>query len=254
VTTGQGEIPYVTLSSAMSIDGYLDSASPPRLALSNAADLDRVDELRAAHDAILVGAGTVRKDDPRLLVRSEALREVRESSGRPRLPCKVTVTATGDLDPRSEFFTAGEARRLVYCPSRTRASLQGSLGALATVVGLGERVTVGLLLRDLGERGVHSVMVEGGSTVHTQFLASGLVDELQLVVAPFFVGDARAPRLVLDGRFPWTAEHRALLLDVRPIGDVVLLRYGLSERCARGPAASFAAARLAAEHPSGDDA
>ena len=56
---------------------------------------------------------------------------------------------------------------------------------------------------DLGARGVQRLMVEGGGKVHTQFLTDNLADELQLVVAPFFVGDSRAPRFVSDGRFPW---------------------------------------------------
>ena len=71
-------------------------------------------------------------------------------------------------------------------------------------------------------------MVEGGGTLHTQFLTAGLADELHLVVAPFFVGDARARRFVGDGRFPWHPDRRATLADVRQIGDVVLLRYALS--------------------------
>ena len=73
-------------------------------------------------------------------------------------------------------------------------------------------------------------MVEGGGVVHTQFLSDDLVDELQLVIAPVFVGDSRARRFVDDGRFPWTADRRATLADVRQIGDVVLLRYALSSR------------------------
>ena len=116
-----------------------------------------------------------------------------------------------------------------------RTALAERLGSLATVVGLGERVDIGAVLADLGARGARTVMVEGGRAVLTQLLASGLADELQLVVAPLFVGDGRAPRLVHDAVFPWTADHRARLLDVRPIGDVALLRYGLSERC-RGDA------------------
>ena len=59
-------------------------------------------------------------------------------------------------------------------------------------------------------------MVEGGGVVHTQFLADDLVDELQLVVAPFFVGDSSAPRFVSDGRFPWNAGRRATLAEVAP--------------------------------------
>jgi 5-amino-6-(5-phosphoribosylamino)uracil reductase len=68
-------------------------------------------------------------------------------------------------------------------------------------------------------------MVEGGQVVHTQFLISGLMDELQLVVAPFFVGDSRAPRFVGDGRFPWTTDNRLRLESTQQIGEVVLLRY-----------------------------
>jgi 5-amino-6-(5-phosphoribosylamino)uracil reductase len=79
-------------------------------------------------------------------------------------------------------------------------------------------------------RGIDRLMVEGGGTVLTQFLTAGLADELQLVVAPLFVGDSRAPRLVGDGCFPWHAERRAHLAQVRQIGDVALLRYALSER------------------------
>ncbi len=73
-------------------------------------------------------------------------------------------------------------------------------------------------------------MVEGGGSVHTQFLTADLVDELHLVVAPFFVGDPRGRRFVGDGSFPWNPDRRATLADVRRIGDVVLMRYALSER------------------------
>jgi 5-amino-6-(5-phosphoribosylamino)uracil reductase len=89
---------------------------------------------------------------------------------------------------------------------------------------------VAAVAEDLSARGVDRLMVEGGGTVLTQFLTRGLVDELQLVVAPLFVGDSRAPRIVGDGAFPWNADRRATLADVRQIGDVVLLRYALSER------------------------
>jgi 5-amino-6-(5-phosphoribosylamino)uracil reductase len=73
--------PYVLLSCGMSIDGYVDSPSDERLLLSNDADFDRVDEVRAGCDAILVGAGTVRVDNPRLLIRDEARRAERIARG-----------------------------------------------------------------------------------------------------------------------------------------------------------------------------
>lgn len=225
------ERPYVTLSCAMSIDGYLDGAEAGRLAMSNAVDLDRVDAIRAENDAIMVGASTVRRDDPRLLVKSAQRRLQRESAGLPGSPTKVTVTSTGDLPVDAEFFTTGDVRRIVYCPQPRARRLQTRIGSRADVVGLGDRVTMSRVLEDLaGERGVRRLMVEGGGTLLTQFLADDLVDELHLVIAPFFVGEARAPRVVGPARFPWTAARRAALADTRQIGDVVLLRYALSSR------------------------
>ena len=94
----------------------------------------------------------------------------------------------------------------------------------------GQPLEMRRISEDLAARGVRRLMVEGGGKVHTQFLTDDLADELQLVVAPFFVGDSRAPRFVRDGRFPWTADRRATLAEVRQLGDVVLLRYALSPR------------------------
>ncbi|KAA1424034.1 RibD family protein [Nocardioides antri] len=225
------ERPYTLLSCSMSLDGYLGGATDRRLLLSNDADFDRVDEVRAGSDAILVGAATVRKDNPRLLVREAHRRRERAAAGLPDSPAKVTVTARGDLDPRCNFFTAGDGEKLVYCDTDVVRATRARLGPLATVVDAGRpdrrMRRVG---EDLHDRGVRRLMVEGGGTVHTQFLTDGLADELQLVVAPFFVGDSRARRFVDDGRFPWCSDHRARLVETRPIGDVVLIRYALSDR------------------------
>jgi 5-amino-6-(5-phosphoribosylamino)uracil reductase len=225
--------PYTLLSCGMSIDGYLGSATPRRLELSNDADFDRVDGVRASCDAIMVGAATVRIDNPRLLVRSRDRRQERTARGLPPSPMKVTVSERLELDPRADFFTTGDIEKLVYCTSPRVDDARSRLGAVATVVDGGRRVKMRRLGEDLGERGVRRLMVEGGGNVHTQFLTDGLVDELQLVVAPFFVGDSRAARFVSDGHFPWNPDRRAELAEVRKIGDVVLLRYALSTRFQR---------------------
>jgi 5-amino-6-(5-phosphoribosylamino)uracil reductase len=222
--------PYTLLSCGMSIDGYLDTATDERLLLSNDADLDRVDAVRADSDAILVGAATVRNDNPRLLVRARARRAERAARGLPPTPIKVTVTSRLRLDPCADFFVTGDTEKLVYCPSDAVAEARCRLGAVATVVDGGQRVDMCRMSEDLHVRGVRRLMVEGGGNVHTQFLTAGLADELHLVVAPFFVGDSRAPRFVGDGRFPWNPDRHARLAEVRRIGDVVLLRYALSER------------------------
>ncbi|MDQ6523738.1 dihydrofolate reductase family protein [Nocardioides sp. LHD-245] len=228
-----GDRPYVLLSCSISLDGYLDSAGEERLLLSNDADFDRVDAVRAGCDAILVGAATVRNDDPRLQIRSAERRRRRVKQGRPEGPVKVTLTSRGDLDPRARFFTHGDGEKLVYCPDPTVPELERRIGPLAKVVALGGEVRMDALAADLGARGVRRLMVEGGGSVHTQFLIAGVADELHLVVAPFFVGDSRARRFVGDGAFPWCAERRAELVESRAIGDVALLRYALSDRFER---------------------
>ena len=133
--------PYTLLSCSVSIDGYIAKAAS-RLALSNEADFDRVDAVRASCDAILVGAATVRNDNPRLLVRSQARREERTSRGLATSPIKVTVTGRAELDARADFFTAGDAEKLVYCASPRVADARSRLGPVATVVDGGDTVAM----------------------------------------------------------------------------------------------------------------
>jgi 5-amino-6-(5-phosphoribosylamino)uracil reductase len=221
--------PYVVLSCAMSADGYIDDATDRRLLLSNDADFDRVDSERAASDAILVGANTIRRDNPRLLVRSDARRSERTRRGLPPSPAKVTVTGSGNLSPDSQFFAAGgaEVPRLVYCAAPALASAAAQLGGLPGVelIASGQTVDLAAVLADLAARGVRRLLAEGGTAIHTQLLAEGLTDELHLVVAPFFVGGNGAPRFVGEAAFPFDAAHRMTLAGVKQIGDVALLRY-----------------------------
>jgi riboflavin-specific deaminase-like protein len=223
--------PYVVLSCAMSVDGHIDDTAERRLVLSNEADLDRVDGERARCDAVLVGAGTLRRDDPRLLVRSPARRAERVERGLPPSPLRVVLSGGGELAPSLRLFDGSEAKPLVYCPAAAVGLLRDRLGDAAHVVDAGEPLDLGAVLDDLGRRGVRRVLVEGGSAVHTAFLTGGLADELQLAVAPLFVGDPRAPRFVGAGAFPHDAGHRMVLAEARTVGeDVALLRYLLSQR------------------------
>jgi Pyrimidine reductase, riboflavin biosynthesis len=226
--------PYVLLSCAASIDGYIDDATGTRLLLSNDADFDRVDEVRAGCDAILVGANTIRRDNPRLLVRSPARRAARVARGATPTPTKVTITGHADLDPSAQFFTAGftsgDTFKIVFVASPALDKAHERIGAVAEVVDAGDPVDLHQVLAELAARGIGKLMVEGGGRMHTQFLAAGLADELHLVIAPVLVGDSRAPRFVYDGGFPWNAQHRARLATVTQIEDVVLLRYALSDR------------------------
>ncbi|MEU1005691.1 dihydrofolate reductase family protein [Streptomyces tibetensis] len=213
--------PYVLLSAAVSLDGYLDDTGPDRLLLSGPADFDRVDEVRASVDAILIGAGTIRADNPRLLVNSEQRRSARTGAGKPEYPLKVTVSGSGDLDPDARFWHTG-GDKVLYTTDQGAARAR-ALDLATDVVPLGADLDWRRLLTHLHDvRGVRRLMVEGGGLIHTQLLTQGLADELQLVLAPLFVGDPRAPRLFGPGGYQG---GRLRLLESRRIEDVVLMRY-----------------------------
>ena len=229
----------------MSVDGYIDDNSGTRLMLSNDADLDQVDAVRAGCDAILVGATTIRRDNPRLLVRSPARRQHRAARGLPRSPVKVTLTSSADLDPGARFFTAStddgdedergaappcRAPSLVYVSSAAVGRARQRLGQAAEIIPAGDPVDLGRMLTDLASRRIARLMVEGGGSMHAQFLAAGLADELRLAIAPLFVADPAAPRFAAgcpgQGRPPGPAR----LAEAGRIGDVAVLRYALSDR------------------------
>ncbi|MET8894834.1 dihydrofolate reductase family protein [Streptomyces albogriseolus] len=213
--------PYVLLSAAVSLDGHLDDTGPERLLLSSPADFDRVDEVRASVDAILVGAGTIRADNPRLLVNSPERRAARLADGGPEYPLKVTVSGSGDLDPAARFWHTG-GEKVLYTTDKG-AERARALGIAADVVPLGDVLDWRRLLEHLHDvRGVRRLMVEGGGRIHTQLMTQGLADELQLVLAPLFVGDPDAPRLFGPGTYQG---GRLRLVETRPVGDVVLMRY-----------------------------
>lgn len=216
--------PHVLLSAAVSLDGFLDDTGPERLLLSGPADFDRVDEVRASCDAILVGAGTLRADNPRLLVNSVERRAARVADGRPAYPLKVTVSGSGDLDPKAQFWHTG-GEKAVYSTDEGARRAAGLLRGLpgVDIVPTGPELDWRVLLEHLHDvRGVRRLMVEGGGRVHTQLVREGLADELQLAVAPLFVGQPDAPRLFGPGAYP---PGRMRLVETRPVGDVVLIRY-----------------------------
>ena len=221
--------PYVLLSCGMSIDGYLDSPVLHRLLLSNEADFDRVDEERAASDAILVGAQTIRRDNPRLLVRSSE-RAARVAPGPASSPTKVTRLAARtsirgrDSLPATMRRSSSTARRRRWprpapgSATRRRSSTPGSPAAS----------TASARTSPPGVSAASWSRAEGRCTRSCSRRTSPTSSSSSS--APFFVGSSKATRFVGDGDFPWNPDHRATLAEVRQIGDVVLLRYALSSR------------------------
>jgi 5-amino-6-(5-phosphoribosylamino)uracil reductase len=213
---------YVIASVAMSLDGYIDDATSERLLLSDAEDFDRVDEVRASVDAIMVGASAIRADDPRLLVRSDDRIADRQARGLSPYPKKITLTNSGDLDVDCRFFSTGDTEKIVYVPAGGNFP---RLRDVATVVPLGPQIMAEDIVADLARRKVNRLLIEGGSAVHTMFFAADMVDEVHVVIAPFLVGQEKAPRFMNSAVFPHTPDRPMRLVETRTMGDLVLLKY-----------------------------
>ena len=188
--------PQIWLSVALSLDGYMDDAAPLPRVFSDQQDRAAVDQLRAQSDAILVGANTIRCDDPKLLVRSEELRRERVSQGKPEHPIKVTLTRSAELDPQGQFFCAGTPRKIVFAPVSAQGKLRAQLKSAAQIEPLSESPAEAIdsMIERLAGLGVEVLMVEGGAQIHNAFLSSGKFDRLRIAWAPLFLGQAgRAP-------------------------------------------------------------
>lgn len=174
----------MTVSYAQTLDGRLATAGGSSQWISADDSLRVTHELRAAHDAILVGVGTACRDDPRLTVRfaegEDPLRVVVDSSL--RLPLSAAVLSGG--------AAAGTLLAVTQRASEERRRAARDLGAtvLETPGDEAGRVDLRVLLAELGRRGVGSVMVEGGAEIITALLAERLVDRLVVCIAPKILG------------------------------------------------------------------
>ncbi len=176
--------PLVTLSYAQSLDGSIADRPGHPLALSGSQSLVLTHALRAAHDAILVGIGTVLADNPRLNVRLVAGNSPQPVvlDSRLRFPSYANLLRQGG----NPWIVAKEGAD----PER-RCALEALGARVFCLPAANGWVDLPTLLRKLGEMEVNSLMVEGGAQIITSFLSARLVDQLIITIAPLLVGGLR---------------------------------------------------------------
>ncbi|MFO7584032.1 MAG: dihydrofolate reductase family protein [Anaerolineales bacterium] len=209
----------VTVNVAMTLDGKIDTVARKGTKISSPADWERVDRLRAAHDAILVGGNTLLVEDPRLTVKSESLRADRVARGLAPAPAKVGIVSQAALSANSQFLTDGGGEVFVFTTERTSAgqiALLRATGAQVFVLGK-TRVDLPAAFDVLAARGIESLLVEGGGGMIAALLAAGLVDKIQVYIAPLIFGGATAPTLA-DGQ-GLLAGIKLELLDANTLED-----------------------------------
>ncbi|MBI5828937.1 MAG: 2,5-diamino-6-(ribosylamino)-4(3H)-pyrimidinone 5'-phosphate reductase [Chloroflexi bacterium] len=222
------ERPYVILNAAVTADGKTDTIARQGAAISSPLDLARVDRLRAGSDAIMVGGRTLLGDDPRLIVKTEALRAERRARGLDENPIKVgVVTNANTLRLDGRFMTFGPARRIVFTTDQTdQAQVERLREREIEVVVLGaQRVDLTAALHYLKQAGVQHLLVEGGGVLNAELLRKNLVDEIHLYIAPLIFGGVSAPTFVSGDGWLRDEALQLQLAAVERVDDGIVVHY-----------------------------
>ncbi|HOW05541.1 2,5-diamino-6-(ribosylamino)-4(3H)-pyrimidinone 5'-phosphate reductase [Methanospirillum hungatei] len=219
--------PYVIVNVAVSADGKLSTRERRQVKISGKEDFDRVDEIKAGCDAIMVGIGTVLADDPSLTIKSANRIAERVRNEKPEHPVRIVVDSQARTPPDAKILHKGSGLRIIAVSLAAPEENISALKNHAEIIQAGE-VTVDLpvLLTKLAEKGIKRLMVEGGGTLIWGMLSAGLVDELTMFVGNIIIGGKDAPTLadgtgyVLESDFPVLER-----MDVIPMEEGVLIHW-----------------------------
>lgn len=193
------ERPFVFINAAMSADGKIATIKRKQTRISGSLDFDRMDELRATSDAIMVGIGTVLSDNPSLTVKSTERREKRRTMGFEENPARIVVDSMARTPIDADIFKKGDGKRIIaVCENAPEKNVR-ELSKLAEIICTGQKsVDLEKLLFELKNRGIKKLMVEGGATLNWGLISGGLVDEIYTFIGNMVLGGRSAPTLV-DG-------------------------------------------------------
>lgn len=237
ITTGR---PFVLLKWAMTLDGKIATRTGDSRWISNLASRRLVHRLRDEYDAVMVGVGTVLRDDPELTARLSDFGEM-PPEGTERQPLRVVVDSQARTPPTARVLRphGGPPTLLAVverAPAARRAALQEAGAAVLALPERDGRVDLTALMEELGRRQIMSVLVEGGGTLHAGMLAAGIGDKVIAFIAPKIVGGSSALTPVEGAGAPTLSESILLTsLTVRELeGDGVLEGYLVSPPCLPG--------------------
>jgi len=221
--------PFVYVNMAMTADGKITSAAREEPRFASRLDRTTMDRLRAEADAVLIGAGTLRADDPPLSVRDPEMKAYRRTLGKPDALVNVLVTASAQVDPDARFFRdPAAAARVVATVEEAPADRLARLEAATEVWRLGRgAVDLRTLLARLADRGIERLLVEGGGELNWGFFRDDLVDELYLTIAPAILGGRHAPTPCEGEGFPMADRKRLRLVSSDVIEGEIFCRYAI---------------------------
>ena len=220
---------HVVVNAAMSADGKLSSRRREQIAISGDRDFDRVDQLRADSDAVMVGVGTVLADDPSLTLDDPERQRAREDRGEPANPARVIADSQVRTPPDARVLDGEALTYLLVSRAAPTDFVEQMEDAGATVIAAGEdRVDLVTALAKLEGDGVDQLMVEGGGELIFSLFEDGLVDELSVFVGPTVIGGRDAPTLA-DGEGFVEGFPSLTLDDVERLDEGVLLHWTVGD-------------------------
>jgi 5-amino-6-(5-phosphoribosylamino)uracil reductase len=224
--------PFVAVTFAMTVDGKVTTKNFTAVDFTSREDKAHLIRQRALGDAVLIGYGTLKHDNVRLGIPREDLRQERIARRQPPYPLRVIVSNSGRMDPALKIFHTDFAPIIIFSTTRMPQNVRRRLQKNAALhLSETDCVNMKSMLRQLRrDYGVKRVACEGGPVLFRSLLELGLVNQLNLTIAPFIFGGKNAPTLtgVNFDFLPRTV--RCSLKDMRIVGDECFLTYILSPR------------------------
>src|SRR5438045_501917 len=227
--------PFVAVTFAMTVDGKVTTKHYASVEFASREDKAHLIRRRGLGDAVLVGHGTIENDNVRLGIPREDLRKERITRGQSPYPIRVIVSNKGRINPRLKIFQTDFAPIIIFSTTRMPLKTRKQLQEKATLyLSQARRVDLRWMLQELryGYK-VKYVACEGGPALFRSLLEQGLVDQLNLTIAPLLFGGKKAPTLTGVSSDFLPRSVRCSLKEMKVVGDECFLTYRVRHQSSR---------------------
>jgi 5-amino-6-(5-phosphoribosylamino)uracil reductase len=233
---GRSQLPFVAVTFAMTVDGKVTTKNYASVDFTSREDKAHLIRQRALGDVVLVGHGTIENDNVRLGIPRKDLRKERIARGQPPYPIRVIVSNKGRINPKLKIFETDFGPIAIFSTTRMPLKTREQLQEKATLYLIqARRIDLRWVLQKLRyDFKVKYVACEGGPALFRSLLEQGLVDQLNLTIAPFLFGGKNAPTLTGVNVDFLPHSVQCSLKEMRIVGDECFLTYRITRRSSRG--------------------